>query len=242
MAQHSFCHVEWSVTDLARAKTFFSGLFNWTFQEYGETYLMIQTPGEDIGGGLMKEDKINHGSSPRIFVLVEDVQPYLDKVVGLGGKVAFPKTEIPGVGWFGMLNDPDGNVVGLFQSSHEGVRQPYHSFCHVEWSVSNGDKAKAFYGGLFDWKFEPFGDDYQMFMTPSEFVGGGLMQEKDFKPAQSPCVYVEVNQIEPYLEKTKTLGGDVCMGKTEIPGMGWFAILQDHDKNAVGIFEAAKKA
>ncbi len=240
MAEHTFCHVEWAVTDLNRAKSFYGGMFNWKFESFGDDYMMIQTPSDEIGGGLMKQDKISTGSSPRVFVLVEDVQPYLDKVSGLGGKMAFPKTDIPGVGWFGMITDPDGNTIGVFQSSHGGD-EPMHSFCHVEWSVSDGARAAGFYNGLFDWKFEPFGDEYQMFRTPSGNVGGGIMEEKSFQPAQSPCVYVEVNSIEPYLEKVKTLGGEVGMPKTEIPGMGWFAILLDHDKNAVGIYEGARK-
>ncbi len=241
MVQHTFCHIEWSVTDLERAKTFYGGLFDWKFQAFGEGYLMIQTPSEELGGGFMKEEKVNAGSSPTVYVFVDEVQTYLDKAIGLGGKICVPKTEIPQMGWFGIVSDPDGNTVGLYQSAKADVRSPFHTFCHVEWTVTNSDKAKSFFGGLFDWKFSSMGENYTGFMTPSEDVGGGFMVEKDVKPGQSPCVYVLVDQIEPYLEKTTQLGGIVAMPKTEIPGMGWFAVLLDHDKNAVGIFEAAKK-
>jgi len=81
-----------------------------------------------------------------------------------------------------------------------------------------------------------------MMRTPNKEVGGGLMKEKEVHAGQSPCVYVEVETIEPYLVKVATVGGTVGMGKTEIPGMGWFAILLDSDKNAVGIYESAKKS
>ncbi len=116
------------------------------------------------------------------------------------------------------------------------------SFCHIEWQVTDLAKAKAFYGGLFGWGFEAFGDDYLMFKTPNTELGGGLMKSKKVSAGQSPCAYVLVETIEPYLAKVSTLGGKVCMGKTEIPGMGWFAVLGDPDNNAVGIFENAPKA
>jgi uncharacterized protein len=116
------------------------------------------------------------------------------------------------------------------------------SFCHIEWQVTDLDKAKAFYGGLFGWSFEAFGDDYAMFKTPNKELGGGLMKMKEVKPGQSPMIYIDVESIEPYLTKAVKVGGSVMIGKTEIPNMGWFAILLDPDQNGVGIFESAPKA
>jgi len=116
-----------------------------------------------------------------------------------------------------------------------------HSICHIEWAVTDLERSKKFFGGLFEWTFEAFGNDYAMFKTPNDELGGGLMVEKEVHAGQSPCVYILVDKIEPYLDKAATLGGGVCVPKTEIPGMGWFAILSDPDKNGVGIFEAAKR-
>lgn len=241
MKAHTFCHLEWAVSNLEKAKAFYSGLFNWKFQDWGEEYSLISTPSEEFGGGLMKTDKIEAGFSPTVYIHVESVQNHLDKAASLGAKICVPKTEIPTHGWFGIFTDPDGNTVGLFESSKEDVRTPYHSFCHVEWSVRDGEKAREFFGGLFNWQFREVSESYLGFMTPSDDVGGGLMVEKEVKPGQSPCVYVLVDKIEPYLDKAKELGGNVATPKTEIPDMGWFAILHDHDKNPVGLFESARK-
>lgn len=114
--------------------------------------------------------------------------------------------------------------------------------CHVEWAVSSLDKAKAFYGGLFAWTFEGMGEEYLMFNTGSEELGGGLMLSKEVKPGQSPIIYIHVDSIETKLPEAEKLGGKVCVPKTEIPNMGWFAVLADLDGNPVGIFESAKKA
>lgn len=114
MAKHAICHIEWSSTDLGRTKAFLSGLFGWEFQPFGGDYLVFSTP-EGPGGGIMKADEVKSGESPLVYIEVEEIEPYLERAKGLGGRVAVPKTEIPTVGWFAHLTDPDGNVVGLFQ-------------------------------------------------------------------------------------------------------------------------------
>jgi predicted enzyme related to lactoylglutathione lyase len=113
MAKHTFCHVEWSSTDLERTKNFLNGLFEWKFEPFGDNYLMFSTP-EGPGGGIMKSDEVRPTTTPTVYVEVEEIEPYLEKAKNLGGGVAVPKTEIPTVGWFAHIKDPDGNVVGVF--------------------------------------------------------------------------------------------------------------------------------
>jgi predicted enzyme related to lactoylglutathione lyase len=115
MAKHSVCHFEWSSTDLERTKKFLEGLFDWKFQAWGDEYLLFDTP-EGPGGGIMKVDKVEIGKSPYIYIEVDEIEPYLEKVKTLGGSVDTPKTEIPTVGWHAHLVDPDGNIIGLFQN------------------------------------------------------------------------------------------------------------------------------
>jgi hypothetical protein len=118
MAKHSICHIEWQATDLNRAKAFYGGLFNnWKFEPWGESYLLFQVP-DGIGGGIMKTQKVSPGQSPTVYIQVDEIEPYLQRAKKLGGKVTVPKTQIdPSVGWSAHLADPDGNTVGLFQSS-----------------------------------------------------------------------------------------------------------------------------
>lgn len=114
MANHAICHVEWEVTDFARTRRFYGGLFEWNFQPLGDDYLLFSAP-DGIGGGFYKTQSVTPGQSPRVYVHVEAIEPYLTRAAELGGGVAMPKTEIPQTGWFAFLADPDGNTVGLFQ-------------------------------------------------------------------------------------------------------------------------------
>ena len=114
MAKHSVCHFEWSSTDLERTQKFLENLFDWKFQAWGDEYLMF-TPPEGPGGGIMKVDEVTPGKSPYIYIEVDEIEPYLEKVSELGGKVDSQKKEIPTIGWYAHVKDPDGNIIGLFK-------------------------------------------------------------------------------------------------------------------------------
>jgi predicted enzyme related to lactoylglutathione lyase len=111
---------------------------------------------------------------------------------------------------------------------------------YVEWYVTDLNRAKRFYGDLFDWRFEKYSEEYLIF-HPKEGISGGIMKTKEVKAGQSPVVYVAVDEIEPYLKKVEKLGGGVAVPKTEIPNSGWFAWITDPDGNIVGIFEALER-
>ena len=53
--------------------------------------------------------------SPRVavYVSVDDLQAYLDKVASMGGKTIMPPTEIPDMVTMALFADPDGNVIGM---------------------------------------------------------------------------------------------------------------------------------
>ena len=50
-----------------------------------------------------------------VYVATDDLRASLDRAVELGGKEVVPPTEISGVGSFAMVQDPSGNLVGLFK-------------------------------------------------------------------------------------------------------------------------------
>jgi predicted enzyme related to lactoylglutathione lyase len=51
-----------------------------------------------------------------VYIHSDDIETDLKNVEKLGGKVIHPKTEIPQIGWFGLFQDPTGNVLGLYTS------------------------------------------------------------------------------------------------------------------------------
>jgi predicted enzyme related to lactoylglutathione lyase len=118
MEKNSLCHFEWSSTDLARTGAFLEGLFGWKIEPWSEEYLVFRTP-EGPNGGVMKVDEVVPGRSPYLYIQVDEIGPYLAKVEALGGEVDVPRTEIPKVGWYAHVLDPDRNVIGLMEDLKE---------------------------------------------------------------------------------------------------------------------------
>lgn len=115
-----------------------------------------------------------------------------------------------------------------------------HTFCHIEIPVTDFEKAKAFYPGLFGWKVELIPEmNYATFETGAP-PGGGF-QKVDKVERGGPVNYVLVEDIEATLEKAKELGaGEIIHEKTQVGDMGWFAIFSDPDGNRVGIWQEKK--
>ncbi len=113
---------------------------------------------------------------------------------------------------------------------------PVNAVCHVEWMTADFEKAKRFYGGLFDWTFAPFSDDYLLWRTADGASGGGF-EKGTPEPGKSPAVYVQVANVDASLAKAVELGGTIVVGKEPIPGVGHLAIVADTEGSRVGLIE-----
>jgi uncharacterized protein len=115
MANHFIAHAEIPSTNFDRAKKFYNDVFGWEFKDFGNGYLLHNTQkGTTIG--LRKVDKISVGDTTIFHILVEDIDATLDVVRASEGKVEREKTVIPVYGWYALVNDPDGNTIGLFET------------------------------------------------------------------------------------------------------------------------------
>jgi len=49
-----------------------------------------------------------------LYILVDDIPARLKKIDGHGGKTITPMTAIPGMGFYAVFSDAEGNQIGLF--------------------------------------------------------------------------------------------------------------------------------
>lgn len=109
-------HWELMVSDLEKAKAFYSAVFDWTIDETTMPgYSMIDTGSEPPGGMMARPEQVPM-SSLNTYFGVEDVEATLARSLGTGATLIAPKTPIPGVGYWAMFTDPDGIPIGIFQS------------------------------------------------------------------------------------------------------------------------------
>lgn len=112
-----FVHVELNTTDLEKAKTFYSKLFNWKLEDMpmpNGSYTMINV-GEGTGGGMMKHPVPGAPSAWLAYVLVDDIAAATQKAKSLGATVMKDVTEVMDAGWLSILIDPTGAALGLWK-------------------------------------------------------------------------------------------------------------------------------
>ena len=122
-------HFEIPAEDVERAKGFYGSVFGWhleTMQMPGGEYTSAMTTAVDdqtqqpsepgaINGGLMQ--RTEQTPSPVITIDVDAIDDTLQEVEAAGGTTVTPRTEIQGMGAFAYFKDPDGNVMGLWETT-----------------------------------------------------------------------------------------------------------------------------
>ncbi|SPE33454.1 Glyoxalase/bleomycin resistance protein/dioxygenase [Candidatus Sulfopaludibacter sp. SbA3] len=113
-------------------------------------------------------------------------------------------------------------------------------FVHVELNTTDLDKAKAFYGSLFEWTLEdtPMGEDssYTMIKVGTG-TGGGMMKHPMPGASSAWLAYVVVDDIHKSTEKARTLGAQIIKDVTEVMGMGSLSILIDPTGACLGLWQ-----
>jgi predicted enzyme related to lactoylglutathione lyase len=118
MPHGDYNHIEIPADDTQRARRFYEGLFGWTFTdtEFGDYALYATPSGEQgVGGGLGKRGE-SAPQATRNYVGVDSIEAALAKTEELGGRVIQGKDEVPGVGWWAVIVDTEGNELGLFET------------------------------------------------------------------------------------------------------------------------------
>ncbi|MGZ3476834.1 MAG: VOC family protein [Polyangiales bacterium] len=114
----AFCWAEVLTRDTAKAKDFYTKVFGWTAkdQDMGPmgTYTVFQI-GESMKAGMMKMPEQAGNAPPfwSVYIQVGNCDATVKKATELGGKVLMAATDIPSVGRFATLQDPQGAVVSI---------------------------------------------------------------------------------------------------------------------------------
>lgn len=123
MTKRNVVHIEIPVSPGQESGQFFQDLFGWKMESYPEmNYTTWEAP-EGPGGGFSPlSDDVKPGDV-LIYIDSDDIEADLQKVETLGGQIVSHKTEIPGIGWFGLFKDPTGNMLALYTSMNPEYNQ-----------------------------------------------------------------------------------------------------------------------
>ena len=126
MKKNGVVHFEIYARDAEKLTKFYSSLFDWTIEEMpGTDYRYVKTVDTDAQGMPTQPGSINGGLIVRPagfedpgwinYINVESLDPAVKRAQDLGARVMKPRAPVPGMGWFAMLVDPQGNSFALWE-------------------------------------------------------------------------------------------------------------------------------
>lgn len=239
----SFFWYELMTTDVEAAEAFYTAVVGWTGQDFPASdrvgRYVVMHAGERGVGGLMKlpEEARKMGTPPIWLGYIHsvDVNRSVQDLTEAGGHVHRAPEEIPGVGHFAVVADPQGAVFMLLQpNGADQPKVPMTTNGHVGWHelfTSDWEKAFDFYAGRYGWtKGEPMDmgpmGTYQLFNVDGEPTGG-MMNKPEQIPVPVWQFYFTVPAIDAAARRVTDNGGKVLMGPMDVPGGQWVVQCQD---------------
>ncbi|MEW5929185.1 MAG: VOC family protein [Gemmatimonadota bacterium] len=230
--------------DVEAARDFYTHVVGWGTQAWqGSADYSMWTAGGVPVGGLMKlpPEMDEAGTPPHWFahVAVDDVDASARRAEELGGRVLSPPADIPDVGRYAVIADPQGATLSLFRPDRDGTppgaRGP-GSFDWHELHTVDHRAAWEFYSELLGWRHVatldvgPMGD-YFMFGLPDDpdaaEIGAMFDAARDGAYPPHWLYYVQVDDIDATVERTRERGGRILHGPAEVPGGGRMAQCLD---------------
>jgi predicted enzyme related to lactoylglutathione lyase len=238
----SFVWHELMTSDPAAAMAFYGTVVGWSAQHSpvpGMDYWMLKA-GEIPVCGLMSvpEEAKQQGARPMWvgYVGVDDVDAATEKAKKLGGRVYRPAQDIPMVGRFAIIGDPQGTMLSLFKYASPMPGEPPAPGTpgHVGWNelyATNWEAAFPFYSDMFGWRKDqamPMGEmgTYQLF-AHGEHAIGGMMNKPPQMPMPAWTFYFNVGDIDAAVARVKDGGGQIINGPMQVPGGMWIVQALD---------------
>lgn len=240
--QGRFVWYELMAADTEAAKHFYRAVIGWETQESGVAgmdYTMFTAAGRPVSGAMeLPATARGMGIKPQWlgYIAVDDVDTLAADIVIAGGVVHRAAADIPDIGRFAIVGDPDGATFALFQASSGDPppAAPPGALGHIGWRelyAEAGEAAFGFYGTAFGWQLNsemdmgPMGV-YRIFGLAGEDFGGIMTRPPS---VQRPLwlFYFNVDAIDAAAERVVAAGGQVVLNPMEVPGGSWIVQCVD---------------
>lgn len=236
-----FIWYELLTSDPDAAARFYQAVVGWQDRptEGFGGYRIFSIGGADVGGLMALPDgAAQAGMRPTWlgYVGVDDVDATAADIVKDGGVQHMPPSDIPGVGRFAMLADPQGVVFYVMRGAMDGTSTSFspNQTGHCQWnelSTTDPAAALAFYQARFGWEkgdAMPMGEmgDYQ-FITHGEQAIGAVMRRTPDGPPPAWTFYFGIDDIDVAAKAISGNGGTIHYGPAEVPGGAFIVVASD---------------
>jgi uncharacterized protein len=246
-----FVWYEHLTSDVQATIAFYSEVVGWKTQPFGEEGAYTMWVGSQgplggvmaLGGDVPKVAARPHWMA---HVQVDDVDATAALAKKLGGKVWKEPTDIPTVGRFAVIADPQGASISMFRPNaamtlHDPSKEG--EFCWNELITSDSAAGFRFYSQLFGWKvledmdMGPMGT-YRIYGLGETRLGGMMNCPQGTPMPPAWIFYVSTNDLDAAIGRATRKGGKVMNGPMEVPG-GRIAQLADPQGAAFALHQAA---
>lgn len=252
-AEHHAGKVIWAdlvTPDLARAKRFYSGLFDWSFRDIraGDSdYAVAIVDGRPVGGLLQPNVPPGEHWQPAwlTFIAVSDVDAAKQIALAHGAKLVFDSQNFPNRGRQAVFADPDGAVFAVLASS--GGDRPDVRAVPGEWIwsslfVSNPDTEAAFYQTLFGYEVYDLASDdgsEHVILSSDDYARAGLNGLPSDSARRHPhwLNFVCVTDVTAATAKAVALGGRVLVEPRADRHGGMLAVIADPGGAPIGLMD-----
>lgn len=232
---------------------FYGELFGWTTTDMDMgptgTYTIFKAGDRQVGGAIAPPPGKNVPPSWLAYCSVDDVDVALVKATKLGGSVMSPAMDIPNVGRFAVVLDPQGAALAPMTPARPDPEQegppPVGTFCWDELHTKDPAEAAKFYSAIYGYTVEendmgPMGT-YRV-LKRGERRAGGIMKTRMAEQPSAWLHYVVVPDVDQGEKRAAGLGGKVIVPSMDIPGIGRFSVVTDRQGAAIALFKGAEGA
>ena len=242
-------------TDPEAAAAFYSKVVPWKTQDSGmPSYTLWMAGKTQIGGLTGLPESTEAGTPPHwiVYIATPDVDATVTDAKRLGGKVVKEPADIPNMGRFAVLTDPQGATFAVYTppgpppEGTVGAKPGPGEFTWHELATTDAAAALDFYVELFGWEKGPGHDmgamgTYQLIHVHGAESGGVYNLQGNATPAHW-LSYVQVADCTKATEVAKAEGARVLNGPMEVPGGSWITMLEDPQGGSFAVVEQPKAA
>jgi hypothetical protein len=228
-----FVWYELMTTDTKGAMAFYGEVVGWKTEPFPQSkesdpYTMWVGGQGPMGGVMTLPDDVKKMGVPPHWmghVGVANVDATVAAVTRMGGSVKMPPMDIPSVGRFSVVADPQGAVLSVFQSEREMAPHDTSKQGEVSWNeliTSDAPAALTFYTELFGWKVHQemdMGPMGKYFIYGGDKAYGGMMTKTPDMPMPPAWIYYfQVDDLDAALARATAMGAKTLVGPMDVPG------------------------
>jgi predicted enzyme related to lactoylglutathione lyase len=237
--QGRFLWYELHTTDLKAATEFYRKIIGWTAKQSDMVtdmqYTILSVGDNQVGGMMELSAEMRQYKVPPHwmgYIGCDDVDETIARARKLGATVHFGPHDIPNVGRFAAIGDPQGAAIALLTPAYDPGPESDPEIGQVAWHellTTDYKAAWKFYQELFGWEEMQSMDMgeglgvYFMFGRNGKMLGGMWNKTPDMPMPPNWCYYVRTKDTKAAVPVIEKSGGKILNGPMEVPGGDWVA-------------------